>query len=194
MANRELQRSLPWITWSKLRSLGNSHSVRLSALFPFVGFWILFNDQAHQFLKLSVLDGDLAAQGCIAAIWRNKLFFVYFGLLLMGIGSFIYQARCPYVVRKHADWSDYVIADGDAMTKMQIVDLGKAMAINMNHAGSSMEQARSFLMQNWYASESATKPISRLMTAFCFFAGLGMLAVPSLVSAIKIAALAVGKL
>lgn len=189
-----LRRRFSWLTWTTLRSLGNSQSVKLSALFPFVGFWILFNDQAHQFLKISVLDGDLSSKSWIESLWLNKIFFVYFGLLFLGIGSFIYQARCPYIIKKHADWSDYVTGDGEAMNAAQLFNLSKVLDIDVDQAGGSLDKARSFLMQNWYADQSADKPFSRLITASCFFIGLGLLAVPSIISAIKVGELFVGKI
>jgi hypothetical protein len=53
----------------------------------------------------------------------------------MGIGSFIYQARCPYIVKKHADWPDYVASDGDAMNPKQVFNLSKVLNIDLADAG-----------------------------------------------------------
>jgi hypothetical protein len=91
------QRNMRPLSWAALRTLGNSLSVRVSALFPLVGFWILFNNQAREFLNLGQLEDHLSI-GWIDALWAKKTFLTYFGLLFLGIGSFMYHSRCPYLV------------------------------------------------------------------------------------------------
>ncbi|MEH2472048.1 hypothetical protein V1281_006765 [Nitrobacteraceae bacterium AZCC 2161] len=179
------------VSWTALRSLGNSPSVRLSAIFPFVGYWILFNDFASQYLSMSALDARQANPGFLHWFSSSRLYFLYLGLLSLGIGSFIYQARCPYIIKKHADWSDYVIGDGDAMSDSQILSLGKVLAVVESGSGPTpgRENVRVYFMQRWYSNQSNEHPLSRLIVGVFFYAGLTLIAIPSIVSALKIAAL-----
>jgi hypothetical protein len=180
------KRSFSGITWTTLRSLGNSQSVKMSAIFPFVGFWILFNDQVHQFLELSTLSVAPLGHSWLDRVWSNKIFLVYFGLMALGFGSFLYQWRCPYIVKKHGDWSDYVRSDADAMGEFHIASLGNVLGLELHHKGIEPAEVRSIYMQRWFAEQSAEAPWSRLFTATFFYLGLAILAIPSIISAIKI--------
>ena len=84
------------LTWAQLRSAGNSRIVQTSVLFPLVGYLILFNDQVISFLSMHKLDHP--PDGFLASIWTRKLYFLYFGLMSLGIGSFIYSLRCPFII------------------------------------------------------------------------------------------------
>jgi hypothetical protein len=175
-----VKRKFAWITWSNLRSFGNSRAVQLSAMFPFIGYWILFNDYLSQYFKLGALDAPASAW--LDVLWNTKLYFLYFGLLSLGLGSFIYQARCPHIVKKHGDWTDYVRTDGTAMNADQLLILATIAGV----AARPVAENRSMIMQSYYAQSSNTKAFSRLLVGIFFLLGMLLLAVPSLLSAWKI--------
>lgn len=184
------RRRLVWFTWSALRSLGNSPSVSLSVVFPFVGYWILFSDFASQYLSMSSLDSPPADSSFLGWLSQSRLYFLYFGLLFLGIGSFIYQVRCPYIIKKHADWSDYVIGDGAAMSSRHVTSLGHVLGVIETTAPTpDLDTTRVLFMQRWFAEESYKHTLPRLAVAMCFYVGLTLIAIPSAVSALKIAKL-----
>lgn len=174
--------------WVTLRSLGNSRAVQLSVLFPAVGYLILFNDQIARFLNMEALDQHLSQVTVVTALWRSKLYFLYCGLMAMGMGSAIYQIACPYIVKKHGDWADYVRVDGDSISDAGAEQLATALGANY-HASWPLEvreNATVDLMRNWYGYQSSIRPIARYAVTILFLVGLGLLAVPSVLTAIKV--------
>lgn len=99
--------------WTDLRSFSNSPVVRATILVPFIGYWIILNDTlvAH-YSQLSCFLTSCKPPACpIEAVkapdapWR--LFATFFGLSLLGLGSFTYQMFCPRVVKDNADATAY---------------------------------------------------------------------------------------
>jgi hypothetical protein len=147
------------LTWATLRSFGNSRAVQLSVLFPIVGYLILFNDEVARFLSMAALDKKPSPQGVFETLWRAKLYFVYFGLMAMGIGSGIYQVSCPYLIKKYGDWADYVRFDGESISEEGMSQLGKLVGID--YWAENREQRDSLgadIMRNWYGQLSRRKP------------------------------------
>lgn len=175
-------------SWTSLRSLGNSAAVRISAVFPFIGYLIIFNDQVKKYLTLTALETTTRHGDLFSSLWELKLYFLYFGLLSLGIGSFIYQARCPYIVKKHADWSSYVIVDGPAMSMQQVLSLGKVLRAQIEPPvdREDLDNIRVYFMQRWYAEQSDAMLFSRIAVGILFWLGLFLVAVPSTLSAVKI--------
>ena len=79
-----LAEKLPF-TWMELRSLGNSHVVQASVLFPLIGYLILFNKDVSNFLSLTGLEHATPASGLGSWIWTHKLHFIYFGLMSLDV-------------------------------------------------------------------------------------------------------------
>jgi hypothetical protein len=83
-------------TWANLRVIGNSRPVQIATVFPIVGYFILLSTQFT-----NLIDGGIAGphvgDGLLGRLWSLKLYFVYFGLISLGIGSAIYQMRCPRI-------------------------------------------------------------------------------------------------
>jgi hypothetical protein len=184
-------------TWTSLRSIGNSRAVQSSAAFPVFGYLILLSSQFT-----SIFDGGLAGaaqhQGdWWSHLWANKLYFVYFGLLNLGIGSALYQFSCPRQIKKHGDWEDYVHIDGPAMNESYIVALGSV--IGRDHQadrmtpGESLPSLKIQYLRQHYAILSAEAKYSRFAVTYLFLGGLALLSVPSLMTAIKIIALFIRK-
>ena len=97
--------------WSSLRALGQSKVVALTILIPFIGWLIIFNQQVLQWLNvMPVIVGSnaLADKSTPSAESLSRLYWTYFGLLLLGLASFLFQILCPTEVRKYADSNDYV--------------------------------------------------------------------------------------
>ena len=69
---------------------------RFSLFFPIVGYLILFNDTVSDSLVFSKLIGAEIQWGLSGA---DRLRFLYFGLLFLGLSNFIYRVRRPYTFR-----------------------------------------------------------------------------------------------
>jgi hypothetical protein len=177
-------------TWASLRSIGNSRAVQASVAFPVIGYLILLSSQFT-----SIFDGGLAGQtqhqgDWWSHLWAIKLYFVYFGLLNLGIGSALYQFRCPRQIKKHGDWEDYVRVDGAVMTEPYIVALGKVIGRDFETdilmPGNSWSDLKVQCLRQHYAILSAEAKYVRLGVTYFFLTGLALLPFPSLMTAVKI--------
>ncbi|MGQ2186042.1 hypothetical protein ACT4MK_22190 [Bradyrhizobium barranii] len=177
-------------TWARLRIIGNSRPVQAATIFPVVGYFILLSSQVT-----GLFDGGIAGashgDAIFAKIWALKLYFVYFGLISLGVGSAIYQLRCPRLIKKHADGSDFVLNESSVTTmenvKMMLRTVGYNETVNPSEV--LKDYFRIPAMKNFYARQSAEQPWSRVATTFFFGAGFILLGVPSLLTLSKVAML-----
>ena len=185
-------------TWMELRSIGNSPIVQASVLFPIIGYLILFNDQVSTFLSMTGFEQAGPASGLCARlswlfdwIWIRKLHFIYFGLMSFGIGSLIYSWRCPFIIKKHGDFADYVRIDGPSISNDEILQYAKEMGIAPAFLSEteSLLQRKSDLLHHWYARKSAEDRIARDAVTVLFRMGFVLVSVPSVVSVLKISGL-----
>jgi hypothetical protein len=176
-------------TWATLRSIGNSRAVQASVAFPVIGYLILLSSQFT-----SIFDGGLAGQvqhqgTWLDHLWAMKLYYVYFGLLFLGIGSIIYQSSCPRQIKKHGDWEDYVRIDGPVMTNSYITALGALVGrdyrADISKPGQDWPDLKIQYLRLHYAMLSAEAKYRRFAVAFFLF-GFALLSIPSAMTATKI--------
>lgn len=87
--------------WSAINTLGKSWAVSFTALVPFLGSVLLFNQALVDALKLTGLfDGEA---GLLA-----RLYYIYFGLTLIGLASFGFALLCPRDVKTYGSVSRYI--------------------------------------------------------------------------------------
>jgi hypothetical protein len=185
-----------WIpTWSSLRSIGSSRAVQASVAFPVFGYLILLSSQFT-----SIFDGGLAGTGKTSTpaslfdqLWALKLYYVYFGLLNLGIGSAVYQLYCPRQIKKHGDWEDYVRIDGASMSNQYIVVIGEMLgrdhSVDLGTSPQAWSDLKIQCLRLHYGTLSAEAKLARSAVTFFFFSGLSLLSIPSLMTAFKIALL-----
>jgi hypothetical protein len=173
-------------TWANLRAIGNSRPVQIATIFPVVGYLVLLSSE---FTRL--IDGGLAGSdaGLFTRLWSLKLYFVYFGLVILGIGSGVYQLRCPRIVKQFSDNAEYVRVQGDAIGASQLYFMAQetVMVENLPQGGYVRAEHRIPTMTNYYALQSAIRPASRVFTTFLFSVGFALLAVPSMLTFLKVA-------
>jgi hypothetical protein len=181
--------------WVSLRRIGNSRPVQVSTVFPAVGYFILLSSQVTGLFDGGIA-GDHSATTLLHKFWSLKLYFVYFGLVSFGLGSAIYQLRCPRVVRKYADRSEFVMAETPSVTLSDLQIMLELMARSQIVSAEPIvpnellkDYMRVPIMKYFYAFESAAHPLSRTMTTLFFSAGFVLLAVPSLLTLAKVARL-----
>ena len=97
--------------WSVLRSVGNSHVVRLTILVPLIGYMVIFNERLLPYIELSktIFGTSNGLESPLShGSWR--LLFAYFGLTFVAIASVVYQFRCPQMVKTYATVEEYISA------------------------------------------------------------------------------------
>lgn len=100
------------INWSALSSIGNSRVARLTILMPVIGYLIIFNSTIAEFLSTSL---PARAETIVVAdtwtyLYSKNLFFLYFGLLIFGVGVALYNIAVPRQIRKYPSVEDYILA------------------------------------------------------------------------------------
>jgi hypothetical protein len=98
--------SLPW---SVLNTIGSSPLVRATAIVPLIGYFIVFNAHVQNFLDILIRSPGDSAHTWIFPIFESqvRMILVYYGLVMVGIGSFLFQLFCPSSIRRHRHASDF---------------------------------------------------------------------------------------
>jgi hypothetical protein len=118
----------PWISeawhlrilnWQLLRGFGQSLPAGLTMSTPFIGYVILYHEKIKDLL--GGLGGLLDEQAPIdqCGPWFDftmRLNLIYFGLLLLGIGTIFYRIYAPDPVKSARNISDYVVKTVDHVT------------------------------------------------------------------------------
>ena len=112
-----IERLLPNPAWSSLRTLGQSRLLSLTVLFPFVGWLILFNQQVVSILTLiPELFGSSTQETTALGGTLVRLYFTYFGLSFLGIGSFIFIVLCPQEIKKDSSVNVFIGSESPVTT------------------------------------------------------------------------------
>jgi len=112
------------IPWSSISSVGNSTPARLTILAPLIGYLVIYNQFIAEFFFLSNATPDLPQENpALLDLFKElKLTFLYFGLLLFGIGAMLFAAYAPRNIRKYKSPEEYVLKMEAAQTEWLIVD------------------------------------------------------------------------
>jgi hypothetical protein len=169
------------LRWNTLRGVGNSRLVKLSSTFPFIGYAILFNQYVSEALKLSEsLVPDLIATT------TTRLYFVYFGLMFLGLGSIGYQIFCPWINKKYEDSAEYAEAE-HAITSNTLNDLIREVLDEAGKRHLGLYHATvSDNLREYYEHLSTSSPVARTLVTLLFGLGITLLAVPSAQSFVSI--------
>lgn len=113
MRSEKLLHALP--NWSGLRTLGQSRVVSLTALVPFLGTLILFNQQIVDLLLVSpdIVENWLGTSGHTSIessrdFTASRLVITYFGLVAIGLASFLFSLLCPQEIKRSASALLYI--------------------------------------------------------------------------------------
>lgn len=114
-------------TWTRLNTLGQSKLVSLTILIPFLGSLLLFNQQLIDFLSIapelivrSTRRADQVANEASRAATLTRLYFTYFGLSMLGIGSFLFIIFCPQEIRNYENIHSYIDAEQPRLTRARL--------------------------------------------------------------------------
>jgi hypothetical protein len=112
------------IPWSAISGIGNSTPARLTALAPLIGYLIIYNQLIADFFFLSKAGKvhDNSPVTILDLFRDNKLTFLYFGLVLFGVGAIIFSLFAPKSIRKYKTAEEYVVSVEPAKTDWLIVE------------------------------------------------------------------------
>ena len=94
--------------WNFLAIVGRSHIFKLTPLVPIFGYMIIFNDKMKDAMALWV-DGINVSE--VSASIEIRLYYLYFGFILLSISSIIFAWRCPQAIKRNIHKEEYISSD-----------------------------------------------------------------------------------
>lgn len=192
------------LCWSKVRALGNSTPARLSLVIPFFGYLILFNEHVRGILKLSY---PMAGPNTVAIVGLafseiSAFYWTYFGLLLFGVASSIYQIVCAGEIKQHLTHSIYIeyrlktLLDEDVMSVCEFLishggkktDFPRIESIRdiLESSGSRSDKSTKYVLYCHYTELDVDNGLYMLLCFYLYAAGLTLLVMPTIVLTYKI--------
>ena len=99
------------VNWGLLRGFGASGFATATAIMPFVGYLILYNEQLTPYLGGlgGLLEQQPAAEQCPQLIpFFTKLNLFYIGSFSMGLSALIFKIAAPRELKLYRDTNDFV--------------------------------------------------------------------------------------
>lgn len=190
--------------WSTLRSIGNSSLSKMTMFVPVFGYFILFNDNISQYLRLAI--DSCPAQECRVG-WR--VFFLYFGLCFAALGAAIFTFRCPDIVKRYSTSREFFETSKDFYAhhhnlRWLLDDIekmrGKAyddglnlvdLTNNASVVGQNQIHVLSGPMAAYYNLKNTCRVRWRRASLTFYGVGAALLAIPTFITFVEVAALAI---
>ncbi len=99
------------IVWSNLAKVGRSRIMRGTILVPLIGVFIIFNEGLLNIFRLDSFFIEHIGEVRSDSIDRftiSNLYFMYFGLSFLGVGSFLFSLFCPEEISIENNIMSYV--------------------------------------------------------------------------------------
>ncbi|WP_170760382.1 hypothetical protein [Ruegeria lacuscaerulensis] len=80
----------------------------MTILIPFVGYLVVFNPSFINFFQQELPGGIPNTYDWFSELHGQRLVFLYFGLLFLGLGNLLFVILAPDALRKHSDVSGYI--------------------------------------------------------------------------------------
>ena len=106
------------INWLNLKGFGKTSAASLTMATPFVGYLILYHEAARDLMG-GLGDYLTQSTGEVCTPWLTfdtRLNLLYFGLLLLGIGTILYRAFAHGEIKANDSVSMYLDRNADHMT------------------------------------------------------------------------------
>jgi hypothetical protein len=179
--------------WGKLRLLGNSSIAQSTIAVPILGYFILFNSDVVEYLRIHT--DFCEGRGC-GVSWR--LYFLYFGCFFVAIGASVYGVFCPTVAKIYQGASNFFEAEktyfsGPSNLKylFELIEKEKGApaadpfqlkthiiaahaALNTAHA-----PALADIMGEYYVLQNISKRRMRILSFLSYCFGIGLILVPT---------------
>lgn len=188
--------------WGRLRMLASSRLAQASIAFPFFGYIVLYSE-AFTARNLDQINTDLGSHTFIPTL--DKIYIIYFGLLLVGVGIAAVNFFCPWVIKRFNDpkaCADFYMQMADARHVLEVVgkipdkDVPprseeilrelKAQAVRLSKDPIEWRKFLELnresiygLHVNWYGSHQWHRRPLRWTCALLIYVGMLLLAIPS---------------
>lgn len=113
-----------WLTtayrlkWSALRRVGNLPLMRAVMFAPVIGYLIIFNDYVFGFLKQVFINAGVHPHEDVSVA---NIYFLYYGLICVGVASILYALSCPASIVRFADSTSFAREALDTRAKTIIM-------------------------------------------------------------------------
>jgi len=115
------------IPWSSIRRIGQSRLLALTIIVPFLGSLLLFNQYVVDVLVLSpeivkrfLSAVQLDSQTVAREVTLTRLYYVYFGLCFLGIGSGLFALLCPLEIKTYDSSRSYLTAEAPLVSRARM--------------------------------------------------------------------------
>ncbi len=192
-------------TWSALKVIGSSYPARASVLMPFLGYLIIFQEDFVRLVSSwSPFRDPFTEQSATTHMGLN-FYFLYFGLFIFGIGSFIFSIFCDSVIKRHADSDAFCVYAASTSTDTDVRQNCEYICANLGADSPDVSSAK-IILQSMYTGIQSNIPIESRLFAYktyyiikdrealilrcvvfvSFIIGLTLLAIPSLIVFAKV--------
>ncbi len=202
--------------WANVTKIGRSKIVSLTILVPIFGYLILFNEHLINLFEISgqifsevIESSDKPSSSSVSSESKTRMYYFYFGLTFLGIGSIVYQIFCPKIIKEYASNREYVREETAFMTEKRVKHISSQLDKNKkvitknlqeilasyengwlianDDAGFKKNAAITDLLFLYWKSENQSKIIARTAVFLFYIAGFLALAYPSLLMFLKVA-------
>ncbi|QOZ07798.1 hypothetical protein [Bradyrhizobium sp. CCBAU 51765] len=186
--------------WAKLRLIGNSSVAKSTIAVPILGYFILFNSDVVEYLRLHT---DFCAGKACGVSWR--LYFLYFGCFFVAIGASTYALFCPTVAKIYPGASDFFEAEKTYFSgprnldylfgliekqkgapakdpfdlKFNVIAEHKALASDNLHALADV-------MGEYYVLQNISKRPARIISLLAYSLGIFLILVPTVLTFVQV--------
>jgi hypothetical protein len=192
-------KGLPQPTWSELSAIGQAPIAKVSILMPFIGYIILLQEG---FIALITPFGLGTADGVKVGV---SFYLLYFGLILFGLGSFVFHVACPPSAKKFVSADDYVerlqelVTASELSTKLdKILSGAEAGSLTAREASLYRDTVLAgisnipnkamiaFTLREYFYLQDKCKKIARLVVLILFSVGIILTLIPSLMALVRV--------
>jgi len=107
--------------WNGLSLIGKSKIIKLTMLAPFIGYLILFNNELANYFVLSAeLIGASSEVNIIDKENISRLYYLYYGLITLGVSSILFSIFCPAVIKDHENEFNYINSEVQIFTTNRV--------------------------------------------------------------------------
>jgi hypothetical protein len=144
--------------WNGLSLIGNSKVISLTIFVPFIGYLILFNNELVSYFVLSSeLVGTVNSSGSIGYETISRLYFLYYGLISLGISSIGFSFFCPVNVKDHKTEFGYINDELKILTPERVSSLVNEIKQNILPEGIEAISLERFIYEFNEAYDDALK-------------------------------------
>ena len=134
--------------WALLRGFGSSGFATATAVMPFVGYLILYNDQITPYLGGlgGLLDQQPSAEQCPQYIpFFTKLNFFYVGSFAMGVSALIFKCAAPRELKLYRGANEFIESERVHLTARRVRSMYRTVNYRRPRIGSELVARASWL-------------------------------------------------